>query len=341
MRVTVLMGGDSEERDVSLASGVQVARALREAGHEVVAFDTETGPLSEERQAELLEAGVGTSPSVRTPPSTGPAQGRSVRRILDAPEVTGADIVFPTLHGGWGEDGTLQALLEWAGVPFVGSDMTACAVAMDKDLSKRLLRAGGVGTPDWVVADEAEAVLGQLEPPVIVKPVSGGSSVLLEKAADAEQLEAALDRGREAGRRMMAEAMVSGREFTVGIVGDEALPVGEIIPQHELFDYECKYQPGMAQEIFPAEVAPALAELLREEALRTHRLLGMRDFSRVDFMVDGEGRSWCLEANTLPGMTANSLLPRAGRAAGLDFSELCDRIVRIALDRNTGVRDGV
>jgi len=330
MRVTVLMGGDSEERDVSLASGVQVAQALREAGHEVTAFDTAEGPLSDERQLQLLETGVGTAP----PTERGGSD--TARRILAAPEVTGADLVFPTLHGGWGEDGTLQALLGWAGVPFVGSAMTACAVTMDKDLSKRLLRAGGVRTPDWVVGTEAVPVLERLDLPLIVKPVSGGSSVLLSKVETADELAAALAAGARTGRPMMAEAMVSGREFTVGVVGGEALPPGEIIPEHELFDYECKYQPGMAQEIFPAEIDGGLADELREQALRAHRLLGMRDFSRVDFMVDGEGRNWCLEANTLPGMTANSLLPKAGRAAGLEFPNLCDRIVRIAQRRIAG-----
>ena len=132
---------------------------------------------------------------------------------------------------------------------------------------------------------------------------------------------------------MMYEAFVDGREFTVGILGDEALPVGEIVSEHGLFDYECKYQPGMADEVFPAEIPDALAQTLQERALQVHRLLRLRDFSRVDFMVDGEGEAWCLEANTLPGMTSTSLLPKAARAAGMTFAELCDRIVRMAAER--------
>ena len=132
---------------------------------------------------------------------------------------------------------------------------------------------------------------------------------------------------------MMYEAFVAGREFTVGILGEEALPVGEIVCEHGLFDYESKYQAGMADEVFPAEISDALAQTLQERALRVHRLLRLRDFSRVDFMVDGDGEVWCLEANTLPGMTANSLLPKAARAAGMTFPELCDRIVGIAAER--------
>ena len=331
MRVTVLMGGSTDERDVSLASGCQVADALRRAGHDVVAVDTARGALSRSEEASLLQSGVGVEP----PGELGTVSDST--QIARHEEVAAAEMVFPALHGGQGEDGTIQALLELAGVPYVGSGVLGCGLAMDKDVTKRLLRDAGVPTPDWLVgALTPERVLEVIPLPVIVKPVSGGSSVNLALACTADELVAAL--ATDSGEPMMAEAYVGGREFTVGIVGDETLPVGEIIPAHDLFDYECKYQAGLAQEIFPAEIPDALARTLRETALEVHRLLRLRDFSRVDFIVDDGGGLWCLEANALPGLTANSLLPKAARAAGIEFPTLCDRIVQLASGRLTGSR---
>jgi D-alanine-D-alanine ligase len=238
-----------------------------------------------------------------------------------------------------GEDGTLQALLDLSGVVYAGSGMLGSGLAMDKDLTKRLLREAGIPTPDWLVNPTAEEAVERLGLPIIAKPVAGGSSVrlyLLDDAAEVEKrirMEAV--RASESGEAtdMMYEAFVAGREFTVGILGEEALPVGEIVSEHELFDYECKYQTGMADEIFPAEIPDVLVRTLQERAIEVHRLLRLRDFSRVDFMVGEDGEAWCLEANTLPGMTANSLLPKAARAAGMTFPELCDRIVRMAAER--------
>jgi D-alanine-D-alanine ligase len=210
---------------------------------------------------------------------------------------------------------------------------------MDKDVTKRILRDAGIATPDWLVDPTAEQVVERLGLPVIAKPVAGGSSVRLYLLNDAAGVEETI--GLESARAsqsgevpdMMFEAYVAGREFTVGILGGEALPVGEIVSDHELFDYECKYQAGMADEVFPAEIPDELASAMQKTALEVHDLLRLRDFSRVDFMVDEGGEAWCLEANALPGMTANSLLPKAARAAGITFPELCDRIVRMAAER--------
>jgi D-alanine-D-alanine ligase len=214
---------------------------------------------------------------------------------------------------------------------------------MDKDLSKRLLRDGGIPTPDWITtrgreegARRLEEIVERLGLPVIVKPPSGGSTLGLTLAHDEEELRQGLDRALEHEDRVLFEAYVEGRELTVGILGEEALPVGEIIPEHELFDYECKYRPGMAQEIFPAELPEATALGVREAALAAHRVLGMRDLSRVDFILDGEGTAWCLELNALPGLTANSLLPKAGLAAGISFPQLCHRIAEMAHRRAVG-----
>ncbi|MEJ2203561.1 MAG: D-alanine--D-alanine ligase [Gemmatimonadota bacterium] len=334
MRIAVLMGGTSDEREVSLSSGVQVARALREAGHVVVAVDTVKGLMPPEEERRLLTEGVRA-----TPPRQGDLvrldEGHTVALTRD-PSLGEVDVFFLALHGGSGEDGTIQSLLDVAGVAYTGSDRLGCSLAMDKEVSKRLLRDAGIPTPDWLAGDlDADRVVSALGLPVIVKASGGGSSLRLELAHDRSELKAVLQASASWEDLVLAERYVQGRELTVGVVGDLALPVGEIIPAHEIFDYECKYQPGLAREVFPADIPSDLAEELRDLALRAHRALRMRDFSRIDFIVDAQGTPWCLEANALPGMTANSLLPKAARAAGMSFSELCDRIASLASARRT------
>lgn len=335
MNVAVLMGGTSDERDVSLASGAQVAAALRAAGHEVVAVDTVHGVLSPEAEAALLASGVGQLPP-QTTSLAAMDEGETVG-LVRSPTLADVDVFFLALHGGSGEDGTIQALLDVAGVAYVGSDRLGCSLAMDKEVTKRLLRDAGIPTPDWLVgprsAEEVEEALGL---PVIVKAAGGGSSLRLVLAHDRSELEDAIEASARWDDVVLFERFHAGREFTVGVVGEETYPVGEIVPEHEIFDYECKYQPGMAEEIFPADIPEALSDLLRGMALEVHRALRLRDYSRVDFIVDDIGRPWCLEANALPGMTANSLLPKAAAAVGVAFPELCDRVVRLAHARATG-----
>lgn len=335
MKIAVLMGGTSDERDVSLSSGVQVASALREMGHDVVAVDTARGALAPGEERELRESGVNALPPSKR--ALDLLQTGDTTALTEAPQVRDADVFFLALHGGQGEDGTLQSLLEIAGLTYTGSTPTGCVLAMDKDLTKRLLRDAAIPTPEWIIgpgptAAEAAARLGL---PMIVKAAKGGSSLRLRLAHDMQELADAVEEADGYDDAVVFEKFVAGREFTVGILGNEALPVGEIIPENELFDYECKYQPGMAAEIFPADIPDTLARRLQELALRVHAVLRLDDFSRVDFIVDEQGGVWCLEANNLPGMTANSLLPKAARAAGISFPELCDRIARLALERRT------
>jgi D-alanine-D-alanine ligase len=335
MRVAVLMGGTSDEREVSLASGVQVARALRKVGHQVVVVDTAHGLLSGDEEARLLADGVHEEP-----PGANDLdrldEGHTVALARD-PSLGDVDVFFLAFHGGSGEDGTVQALLDVAGVAYTGSDRLGCSLAMDKEVTKRLLRDAGVPTPDWMTGPRSvEEVIDGLGLPVIVKASGGGSSLRLVLAHDRPELLATIEDSRAWHDVVLFERYHSGRELTVGVLGDETLPVGEIVPQHEIFDYECKYQPGMAQEIFPADIPEALSKRLRALALTAHRALRLRDYSRVDFIVDGDGQPWCLEANALPGMTANSLLPKAARAGGTEFPELCDRIVSLAAARKSG-----
>jgi D-alanine-D-alanine ligase len=243
-----------------------------------------------------------------------------------------AEVVFLALHGGAGEDGRIQALLDLAGMAYTGSNHIASAAAMDKDLSKRLFRSVGVPTADWLMApsaaDGAGAALGW---PVVVKPNKQGSTVGLSVVREPAQLQDAIDRALRFDDEVMLERFIAGREFTVGVLEGVALPAGEIISKGEVFDYESKYQVGGAREVFPADIPAAEAALIQDYALRVHRVLKLGAYSRTDFRRDDAGAYWCLEANSLPGMTATSLLPQAAKAAGISFPELLDRICRGAI----------
>lgn len=326
------MGGTSDERDVSLASGVEVAAALREAGHDVLVIDTATGALPAAEERAIREGGVSEAPP---PPESLPAlRAEEAERLTRDAAGQDVDVFFLALHGGAGEDGTIQGLLDLTGSVYTGSGPLGCALAMDKEVTKRLLRDAGVPTPDWRTGPASAAQIEEaLGLPVIVKAASGGSSLRLLLAHDGGELQSAIDESLGWGDVVLFERYQPGREFTVAVIGGETLPVGEIIPANEFFDYESKYQPGMAEEIFPADIPTELAEHLQREALRVHQALRLRDISRVDFIVQDDGSIWCLEANALPGMTANSLVPRAAKAAGISFPELCDRIVRLAQAR--------
>jgi D-alanine-D-alanine ligase len=337
MRITVLTGGASAERDVALASARQIVPALRSLGHEVVVVDSVTGFVPESREPDHLLGKVGTAP-----PSVGELQDRERIFLLTAlgalPEIREADVVFLALHGGRGEDGTVQTILETIGVPYTGSGPIGSALAMDKDVSKRLFREAGVPTADWLMAPVTAGEAGkQLGWPVVVKPSKQGSTVGLTVVKQPEQFDGAIWYAGEYDDEVMIERFVPGRELTVGILDDQALTVGEIIPKHELFDYECKYTPGMSQEIFPASLPDAVTADCRRFSLIAHQCLKLGGYSRVDFRLTPEGRLFCLEVNTLPGMTATSLLPQSARAAGIEFAALCDRICRTA--RSGGMQE--
>ena len=302
LRITVLAGGAGSEREVSLESGQAVAEALRRCGHQVATADI-------------------------TPNDTS---------ALDRPEV---DIVFIALHGTFGEDGQVQRLCEARGVSYVGSGPEASALAMDKDAAKRAFRRASLATPDWVVieasqAPEERSALAE-EPalPCVVKPVNSGSSVDITIARDPASRDEAIERLLGNYGRAMVEAFIPGREVTVGVLGDRPLPVVEIIPRREFYDYIAKYQDAGTEYVCPAQLRPAVAEHLRAAGLAAHRALGCRDFSRTDFILADDGTAYVLEVNTIPGFTSHSLLPKAAAAAGISFEQLCDRIVQLALER--------
>jgi D-alanine-D-alanine ligase len=330
MRVTVLTGGTSSERDVALASAVQVVAALRSRGHDVAVVDTARGYIAESDEQAMLGGTVGAEPPsiehLRTL-----ERGLLLSGLGNVPVVRSADVLFLALHGGRGEDGTIQTLLEMVGVPYTGSGRLGSGMAMDKDISKHLFRTAGVPTADWVMAPAARAAVERdFGWPVVVKPSKQGSTVGLTVVKRGEDYEAAIELAARYDDEVMIERFVPGRELTVGILDGEPLAVGEIIPRHEIFDYECKYTPGMSEEIFPADLPEAVTAECRRLALRAHDALKLGGYSRVDFRLTPDGELFCLEVNTLPGMTATSLLPQAARAVGIEFPELCDRICRVA-----------
>lgn len=337
MRVAVLFGGTSSERDVSIASGAQVMKALRQAGHEVIAVDTARGVLGPGDEQRLLTSGVAPTPPREDELSV--IRAGASMPLPSTAELRGIDVVFLTLHGGTGEDGTIQALLDLTGIPYVGSGHAASAVAMDKDLSKRLFRLAGIPTPAWLMAPvdaaDAQALLGY---PLVVKPNKQGSTVGLTVVKAPDQLQPAIDEAFRHDDEVMLEQFIPGRELTCGILAGEALGVGEIVSGGEVFDYASKYQEGGAEEIFPAQLSEEQTRAIQELSLRAHHALKLEGFSRADFRMDAEGALWCLEVNTLPGMTRTSLLPQSAQAAGIGFPELCDRICRLALERHEARR---
>jgi len=329
MKIAVLMGGTSAEREVSLASGLAVLKALREKGHDVRAIDTARGFIRQEDEAGLLPEGVHSAP----PSDLGSTL--ALMELASVPELREADVAFLALHGGTGEDGTIQALLETAGVKYTGSGPLGSGIAMDKDVTKRLLRDSQVPTLPWRVArapefkydqDTIEDLIGF---PLIVKPSKQGSSVGLFVVNEPDELEPAVREASQFDTEVMIERFAKGRELTVSVIGDQALPPVEIRPKKGIYDYESKYTPGMTEYLCPAPLDEEITAQMQAYALRAFRVLKLRGYGRIDFILAKE-QLFCLEANTLPGMTATSLFPKAAAAAGMDFPELCERIVRAA-----------
>ena len=338
-RIAVLTGGSTAEREVAFAGAAQVVAALRGTGADVSVVDTVNGLLSPADEQRLLVTSVG-----RTPPSDRDLallkQSELGPAVVEIPALRDADLAFLVIHGRQGEGGELQALLDLAGIPYTGSGLLGSALAMDKDVAKRLFRSVGVPTPDWLTWPADQKAIDLLGLPLIVKPSREGSTVGLSVVKSRDGLEAAIALARRYDDQIILERFLPGREFTVGVLGDRALAVGEILPSHEIFDYECKYTPGMCREVFPAQLDSATAGRIQELGVLAHRSLKLRDFSRVDFRLDKDGNPYCLEVNTLPGMTGTSLFPQSAAAVGIDFAKACEEIARLAL-RRTGFRNKV
>ena len=323
MRVAVLMGGRSSEREISLRTGRGIAEALRNLGHEVVAIDAADGrrlpPGDEERQA--LAAVLDPSDEV----------------ALARPEtLRDAEVVLIALHGSSGENGTLQALLDLAGKPYSGSGMLASALAMNKAVSKRIFEQAGIPTPAWqlvsadapAIAVDASALGGY---PLVVKPNEEGSSVGLTVVRGEGELPGALRLAAEFGAETLVERYIEGRELTVALLGDRPLPIVEIRPRSGLYDYESKYTVGHSEYSCPADLPEPLAGRVRELGRAAASVLGCSGVSRVDFRLDQAEIAYCLEVNTVPGMTPTSLVPMAARAAGISYDQVVQHMIDLAL----------
>jgi len=326
MRVLVLMGGSSTERTVSLATGANVVLALQSRGHEVAAID----PAQGER---LVLEGLSPGEIGEDAPEASPGEERSL--VLARNEaLKEMDVVFVALHGGIGEDGTLQAILELAGVPYTGSGMLASALAMDKAKAKTMFRSAGIPTPRGrLLPGKGTSVdpdaLGGF--PLVVKPNCQGSSVAVHIVKGADGLEPALEDAFRYGP-VLVEEFIGGREITVGVLGGKALPVVEIVPREGFYDYKHKYTKGETRYEVPAQVPKAVARETARLSELAYATLGCAGVARVDFRLDAEGQLFCLEVNTIPGLTEMSLVPMAAKEAGISYEELVDRIIRLAVE---------
>ena len=247
----------------------------------------------------------------------------------------GADVVFLALHGACGEDGRIQAALDLLGVPYTGSGCLGSAIAMDKDLTKRLV-ADKVKTPRWetvaVTEENIDTLMQRLELPLVVKPIASGSSIGVYIVKTAAELKRALEESVQLGGRTVIEEYIQGREIQVAVLGDRALPSIEIMPKNGFYDYANKYQPGAATEVCPARVPKGWEKALGDAALAVFRAIGLSVYARADFIIAQDGTPYFLEINTLPGMTPTSLVPQEAEAAGMDYGQLCETIIQLSLE---------
>jgi D-alanine-D-alanine ligase len=344
MKVVVLAGGLSPERDVSLSSGSLIANALREAGHNVLLLDVYEGISSDECDLpDLFEDKAGRPYSYKVAEvepdldeikrrnnNGGALIGRNVLKLCQL-----ADIVFIALHGAMGENGQIQATFDVMGIKYTGTGYIGSLLAMDKDISKKLMRQAGIPTAEWAVFTggtvTAEEVACKIGLPCVVKPCSCGSSIGVSIVHSFDDLEKAMIIAEKIESEVLVEKKITGREFSVGILDGRALPVIEIVPKEGFYDYKNKYQSGCTQEICPASLSGNDTRRVQSLALKTHEILRLGTYSRVDFILDESGEFICLEANTLPGMTPTSLIPQEALASGISYIELCNQIVQLSV----------
>ena len=302
-RVGVLMGGPSSEREISLESGKAVFQALANSGLEVVAIDIKTSDSKE-----------------------------NIRLISSQ----NLDCAFIALHGFFGEDGKIQEILDNLRIPYTGSGKSASKLAMDKVASRKIIASAGLAVPRYRLINKTSAASSadiDFGLPWVIKPVAQGSSVGLSMIDRPQDFKGALEEAFKYDDQALVEEYISGRELTVGILGERALPVIEVIPKNKFFDYQAKYTPGMTEYIVPAKIEDGVARKTQEAALAVHRLLGCSGFSRVDIMLDAQNIPFVLELNSIPGLTQTSLLPKAARVAGIAFDKLCIRLIKTAYEK--------
>ena len=344
MRIVVLAGGTSTERDVSISSGLLVAAALREKGHEVVLLDVYKGYEQDICDVDaLFKENYSFTDSIKVGDTISDIDEiREQRRdksnrwlgenIIDI--CACADIIFLALHGGAGENGQIQATLDLLGLKYTGSGYLGSALAMNKGITKSVLIQHGVLTPAGSVFKSFDHAMAWNRFPCVVKPCSGGSSVGITIARDETQFKSSVKEAFGYGENeIVVEEYIKGREFSVGLLGGRALPPIEIIPNEGFYDYKTKYQAGAARDVCPADITDAEDRTMREAAVSAYNALRLESYARIDFILTEDGKAYCLEANTLPGMTPTSLLPQEAKVEGIGYPDLCQQIVDISLKK--------
>ncbi len=343
MNIAVLAGGLSTERDVSISSGIKIAHALRSKGHRVVLVDVFMGYEEDNcNPAELFEQNYSFAENIGVAESIPDlAEVEAMRRdksssFLGANVVEickYADITYLALHGGEGENGQIQATFDILGIKYTGSGHLGSALAMDKAITKALFIQNKIDTAQGEVFKKGDDTSSWTHFPCVIKPCSGGSSVGILKAENPEELNNAVKEAFSFDDKIIVEQFIKGREFSVGVLGDKVLPPIEIIPTTGFYDYKSKYQAGLTVEVCPADITEEEDKVLRNSAYEVFKVLQLSCYGRVDFILAEDGKAYCLEANTLPGMTPTSLLPQEAAVEGMDYPTLCDKIVELSLEK--------
>ncbi len=339
LKILVLAGGDSEEREVSLASAKAITASLQRLGYDTYVIDSATGrSLLDTEGRYLLQEDSKSTSKIALQQSSSMALTKS----LNSDDYKNSDLVFLALHGGTGEDGTIQALLDLAGLKYTGSDRLSSAAAMNKAFSKRILKNEGIPTPDWMVInlkrpEDIETHLsnlhGKFDYPLIVKPNNSGSTIGLTLVKDQNQLKPAMESAFKVSKEILVEQYIKGREITGAVLNGKPLPLVEIVPTGELYDYQCKYTKGKSQYICPAELPDSTTLEIQKLADKAYEILNCSGLARVDFILDKNNQPYFLEVNTLPGMTELSLAPMAAKESGLSFDDLIESICNSALEK--------
>lgn len=326
-KVALILGGTSPEREVSKSSGLSIYKALNSLGYEIKLID----PAYGSKQPKTIEKFFSSKDFTEI-------LNENYVKAVNSKLFDDVDVAFLALHGKWGEDGTIQSLLEFRGIKYTGSDIFSSAISMDKIMSKILFRHYDINTPEWIAVqkkDKTKEVNEKIKSlfgyPCVVKPNDQGSTVGLTICKSESELPGAIRLARKFSNKILIEEYVGGHEITVAIFDNEALPVLEIKPKHGVYDYECKYTSGMSEYIVPAEIPEWVKSELQSQSVKAFNALGCSIYGRVDFRVSNNYKIYCLEVNTLPGMTSTSLVPKMARAAGISFEKLIDKIIKLSI----------
>jgi len=344
LNIVLITGGPSAEREVSIVSSKSIVKALRELGHKVRVIDPVNG-VNIAEEDEIFKGGVRKeSPSLEELSEIHRLSNKNILNCINSDIFDNTDLAFLGVHGKFGEDGKIQTLLELRGINYTGSDVFSSALAMDKNVSKIILRSAGIKTPEWLVLNKNtydgdheklnKSISGSVGYPCVVKPNDEGSTVglsIVQPDVEDIQLGNSLELAFSYSDKVLIEQYIKGRELTVPVIGEEAFPVIEIRPKDGFYDYEHKYTKGMTEYFCPAEIPLEIENKAKEHALKAHRILGCSVYSRIDYILDEKNELYCLEVNTLPGMTETSLVPKSAAANGMSFNQLIDRILNLSI----------